>query len=47
MSYLKFESDVNSDSGKTHACGHIHKGLFESDVNSDSGKTITIRTVRW
>ena len=34
-----FESDVNSDSGKTGAHSSVSRFAFESDVNYDSGKT--------
>ena len=37
-----FESDVISDSGKSHEEECDASGGFESDVISDSGKSVTI-----
>lgn len=39
MSYLRFESNVNYDLGKTGKPLLEHVSLFESNVNYDLGKT--------
>ena len=41
MSYLRFESNVNYDLGKTEDIAFVDIFLFESNVNYDLGKTDT------